>query len=1160
VRVRYRSSPTSHQCPPYPTVDGDATGASRERQGGSTRRGETWKLLLFVVLPVVLTAGFFSLLQLQIALVDRRIALLRYQSGLAEAAIAIVEQRRAEDESIPDTLRDVFVQAEESLAMFTKGAYAELSIHLIDERLAASRLESAWNMARGCLVSVPRQGLNPGEEGRACLAALVDESGRLIEASAVQSSALRAGLLHALAAGMLAALLTLYSNIFLLRRWLGRTGQLLSSVRERLRVAGWPRAVSLLQREETAQLPSLFDVVREDLQRLVQSVEQHARKADRIIESLPPSMLLVSVDHQILWVNRSYKEKFKVRISEVFGRPLKSVPPFRGDEGSIPSLEGSTFSGHGCLRTTCKDEGHVFLVTWIGCGSEDRAGLQYGVVLEEIADRRQLHRLLDRSTDCVLIINEHGRVAGLNLAAQRALLRSEDECAGLPLEAFMLHDSIGGADNPLSAVLGSDGWLRGEASFPVTLARRDGTILYTTITIGEFPSSSGHWLLASFRDDSQHRRTQLLARAQTELIEMVSRGRPLEESLSALVSMLQDQVAGAACAVMLRKGNRLHPFMAPKLPASYTQALTGLPIGPAEASCGTAAFKGELVVAEDIAHDPLWANYRDLARRHGLRACWSAPIHLSSGVLAGTLGLYLCEPIGPTDSHAELLETATRLAAVAIEHKQMTDELTRQARRDHLTGLPNRTAFQERFQWAVARAKRNSRPLAVLSLDLDRFKVINDTLGHAVGDGLLQQVARRLDSAVRETDVVARWGGDEFVVGLLELDNPEAVGLVAQKLSDRFKLPFEVEGHVLNLTATIGFSIYPSDGHDLATLLKSADMALYQGKNGHGNIVRSSPNSTGSRGRRPLDLEAGLRKALERGELVVYYQPEFDCHSGNVLGVEALLRWSHPELGIIPPAEFIPIAEESRLILPIGRWVLEQACRQLSTWREQGCHVGTVGINVSPLQFSQPDFLRTVAQAVAKTSLPPSLVELEITESLLIQDLDGAVRCCAELRELGVRIVLDDFGNGYSSLGSLHRLPIAGLKLDRSFVCDIGRSSRSGQMISHVVSLARSLGVYTTAEGIEDEVQLEAVRRAGCDRVQGFLLGRPSPALELSALISGDTARSMQPVLATDPPRPRAPANATDVPCVACEALVAWPHFPFKVPLGEEMGVVAGQE
>src|SRR6185503_4595059 len=375
--------------------------------------------------------------------------------------------------------------------------------------------------------------------------------------------------------------------------------------------------------------------------------------------------------------------------------------------------------------------------------------------------------------------------------------------------------------------------------------------------------------------------------------------------------------------------------------------------------------------------------------------------------------------------------------------------------------------------------------VALLYIDLDRFKLINDTLGHASGDALLKQVARRLKSALREGDSLARISGDEFTVIASGLRNPRHASVVAEAVLKSLRNPFEVEGQELYISASVGISLYPQDALDAETLQRNADNAMYRAKSGGKNRFEYFlPEMRASMSQR-LEVETHLRRALERGEFCVYYQPQFDLQSGRLVGQEALIRWNNPKLGAVGPDQFIPVAEDNGLIVPIGTWVLQEACRQTSAWRQAGYPLKGVSVNVSAIQFSRPDFVNTVDEVLGATGLAPQFLELELTERLVIRDVRESASKMEKLRALGVKISVDDFGAGYSSLSYLQRLPIDILKLDRSFVEESKTSSGNASLVKGIVSLAHGLGMRVTAEGIETEEQLDLVHRSGCDKAQG---------------------------------------------------------------------------
>ncbi len=436
------------------------------------------------------------------------------------------------------------------------------------------------------------------------------------------------------------------------------------------------------------------------------------------------------------------------------------------------------------------------------------------------------------------------------------------------------------------------------------------------------------------------------------------------------------------------------------------------------------------------------------------------------------------------------------------ERKASADRIEFLAHHDPLTALPNRFLLQDRLDLALAQAERQHSTVALLILDLDRFKLVNDSFGHELGDQLLQMVALRLHEHVRETDTVSRQGSDEFLV-LLPDTGMDGADRVAYKLLRCLESQsFEIGDHALNVTASIGISLYPVHGQDGDTLLKQASTALSYAKNGGGNAYRFFIATMNVNTLERLRMESGLRLGLERSEFLLHYQPQFDLSSGLIVGAEALLRWQHPELGLVPPGRFIPVAEDSGLIVPIGEWVLQEACRQARAWQEAGLVRITVAVNLSALQFKRSDLLATVTEALAESGLAPDCLELELTESILIQDVDGALKVVREMRAMGLRLSIDDFGTGYSSLSYLQKLAVHKLKIDQSFVRGLASGDAdSAAIVRAIIQLAHNLKLLTVAEGVETDFQLSFLRDHGCDEIQGYYLGRPLPAVEFARLL-----------------------------------------------------------
>jgi diguanylate cyclase (GGDEF)-like protein len=416
------------------------------------------------------------------------------------------------------------------------------------------------------------------------------------------------------------------------------------------------------------------------------------------------------------------------------------------------------------------------------------------------------------------------------------------------------------------------------------------------------------------------------------------------------------------------------------------------------------------------------------------------------------------------------------------------------ASHDPLTGLFNRNIFDERLHQALAQAARFERSLSLLFIDLDGFKLINDTHGHNAGDALLAELAARLRNTLREGDVIGRMGGDEFVVLIEEFTEVSQVAEVAKKLLDTVTRPFVLHGQSCQVTASLGISIYPDDGSDAQTLLKNADMAMYLVKQQGKNSFRFYSPQMNVHLMERLSLESGLRRAIERGELLLLYQPRVGVRDGQVTGMEALMRWQHPTQGMIGPSEFIPVAEDAGLIAAIGEWALHSACRQARAWRDLGLPLLRVAVNLSPKQFQQESLIQVVREALHRVGLEPARLELEITEEMVIRNPERAVRLLTQLKEIGVRVVVDGFGTGYSSLSFLKRLPIDSVKIDHSLIVDLPRSDDAAALTRGVVAMAHSLGLTVIAEGVETREQWEFLHQQGCEEMQGNYFSAPVTA------------------------------------------------------------------
>lgn len=651
---------------------------------------------------------------------------------------------------------------------------------------------------------------------------------------------------------------------------------------------------------------------------------------------------------------------------------------------------------------------------------------------------------------------------------------------------------------PVSRILSGS---RGHEASETVYRKKDGSHLpavYTATPIYAGKEIAG--VVVSFKDITERKESEAKLRArerqQAAIAEMGQRalsGSGMDELL-AETAILVGLTLGVDCSEVLE--------LQPGGEELLVKAGVGWPIeapgsfrinADETAPHGYALLTGEAVAIEDISAQNRFA----FPAGHpacGLASSICVPVEGKDSKRFGVLGAHTAKRRAFNEDDLCFLKSAANVLAEAYERMSTEKQVWLLSYYDSLTGLPNRHLFNERFNQTLAHARRHREQAAVLFLDLDRFKSVNETLGHEKGDMLLKRISQRILGCLREEDSISRQGGDEFIIVLSNIEGPQNAAKTARKILDALTRACLLEGHEFYLTGSIGISLYPSDGNDSEALIRNAHSAMYhvkeQGKNSF-QFYASHMNAASSE---RIRLEGNLRKAIEKDEFVLYYQPQIDLASGEMAGMEALLRWMHPELGLVSPMDFIPLAEETGLIVPIGEWVLKTACRQGAQWRKAGCQPVRIAVNLSMRQFKQREIVQTIKKIVEESGLEPGCLELELTESTLMQDAETVIGALHEFQRMGIHLSLDDFGTGYASLSYLKRLPIDRLKLDKSFVHAITVDPDNEAISKAVIALAHDLDMKVVAEGVETRNQLDLLRSLGCDEVQGFYFQKPVPA------------------------------------------------------------------
>ena len=707
-------------------------------------------------------------------------------------------------------------------------------------------------------------------------------------------------------------------------------------------------------------------------------------------------------------------------------------------------------------------------------------------------DLRRFRAAIDISGDAVTLVDRRSmRIIDANDTACRWLGYSREElCALGPQD--VLPFSREQLERDYDDLIGG----RGADRLESTCRRRDGTRFPMEVLRRAIPTDAGHTIVATIRDiterQRQNRRQSLIAAfgrealASTDLDQILSRAAAVvAEGLEVGFSKVL-QIGPDGHALILKAG------------AGWDAGRIGQPVGAGSPERVMLASRDPVIV-DDFGAE---AAFRPspMLESHGIVSAVNVPISTAAGAY-GLLGAYARERGAFDPSSASFLQSIANIIGTAVERRAAERQLAHLAQFDALTGLPNRTLFRDRLDQTLMQSRRHDWHAAVVFLDLDRFRLVNDTYGHAAGDELLAEAGKRLSRCVRAGDTVARLGSDEFAVVLSNLAKNDDAGLVAQKLLAALRRPFDLGGREAFVTASLGIAIFPGDGTHGNALLKYANVAMWRAKEQGGNTFQFYLPEMHERNVERIELVAQLRSALERNEFVLHYQPKADLQSGAICGFEALLRWQHPERGLIPPAQFIPVLEDTGLIVPVGEWVLRTACAQLKLWQGMGGTAVPVAVNLSARQFQEKGLDGVIGEILKQTGADPSLLELELTESLLMKDPEQAAQMLRNLKRYGVRLSIDDFGTGYSSLAYLKRFPLDALKIDHAFIRDCVADPEDATIALAIINLAHSLKLKVVAEGVETEAQMNFLRSHGCDQMQGYLLARPMDATAASGAL-----------------------------------------------------------
>ncbi len=719
--------------------------------------------------------------------------------------------------------------------------------------------------------------------------------------------------------------------------------------------------------------------------------------------------------------------------------------------------------------------------------------------LEESESRYR--SVTEAALDAIITFDENNLITYINPTVHTIFGYEQSELLGFPIEKLL--PSLKDSQIDLAGYLSQHKDRHYREHFELIGRHQNGLNIDLELSFGEFHTTSRRLFTAIARDISERKKAERLRQGEYEVLEMIAAGSTLEEVLSALCGLIDHHLPDCRSSILLldNSGQNIAKAITPNMPEDYNRALIGIPIGPSAGSCGTAMYRKTPVIVPDISVSPLWEGIRDVAKKYNFAACWSTPILTPEGKVLGSFAVYHSKVHEPSLREREVVASAVHLAGIVIQRGQAEERISYMAHHDALTGLPNRTLLEDRIKQAISLAQRKQSQTAVMLIDLDRFKTVNDSLGHHMGDKLLQQVAISLQHCIRRSDILARLGGDEFVICLPDVESNDGVVQVAEKIIAELNLPFLLDNVELRTGTSIGISLFPADGDSPYELLRAADTAMYAAKQkGRGNF-QFFTSALNQAAHNHLELITELRKAIELDEFELFFQPIVHLASGQIIAAESLLRWNHSKKGLVSPGYFISTLEETGLIVTAGEWVLDAACHQLNIWLQEGRPAIPLSVNLSAMQFYQGNIVHTVRKVLERHRLNPKLLSLEFTEAVFFDETEDVIQAMHGLKDLGIKLALDDFGTGYSSLSYLQRFPVDRLKIDRRFLPDAKEGTGNTNIIKSIIQLAQSLDLISVAEGVETMDQLHLVHEMGCNEVQGFLFSRPLPAEEFMRLL-----------------------------------------------------------